>query len=497
MTKTPRRRLSGVTLLYDNKVIEAVHDAFIGHEFDEQHIYAPGNRDKLFLQKRLMLGIITSVAVFVTLSFLSISWIAIFIASLLPFILVYYLNIIALKGRLRKQRVALMRVLTLLRLIINFLLKISGKDYDIVKMFIYSLQYISPEENGPQFNTLVKKMVLGEPVEKILSEFESPSRELNEFIHACSDVNSFPYLARELETFSQYKVFLKTLESRMVIIVAEAIFLPILASFIFAFQSIDVVVHLAFAGVHLFILNYLARFLINKDFSLLYFVGLLPDQSKQMLDDFISFLIVLGRYLRDHCLEKALMLSLNCTSRKFLQFFGINNWANAWIANFHEKMLAMSNDAKSGIISLIFGLISKFRDYASIDLAQFIVDIAVELKRQKEIEEEKINIINAERFKVRILVSCLTLILSILSILFPLLASGIYNNLFDPLSLLSGKAPLYVFVFVIINLFYEYTSCFYLIKITGIPSAHKYAIIASLLFIAIYLLGFYFINAAL
>ncbi|MEX2684438.1 MAG: hypothetical protein Q6373_022900 [Candidatus Sigynarchaeota archaeon] len=497
MTKKPRLNLFRIVLSSLKTVLEVIHDAFIGQEFDEKFLYAPGNREKKFYQKRLILGVFTSFWLFVSLTFLSVAPFVIFIASSLPFFFLYYLNIIALKGRLRKQCTALTRVLPLLRLIIKFILKVAGNEHDIQKIFVHSLQYISLEELNPQFNTLVKKMVLGEPVEKILSEFESPSRELDDFIHACRDVNSFPYLASDFETFSQYKTFLKTLESRMVIIVAEAIFLPILASFIFVFQCTDVGVHVVFAIVHLLILKYFARFLINKDYTLLYFVGLFFDRSSQVLDDFITFLMVLGRNIRGHSPEKALMLSLACTSREFLQLLVINNWAYFWIDNFYDKMLALSNDAKSGIIGLIFGLISKFRDYASVDLAQFIIDIAVELKRQKEIEEEKINIIKAERFKVKILVFCLTLILSSFSILFPLLFRGMNSRFFNPFSVFSGNDSLYVFIFVIFNLFYNYTSCFYLIKITGIPSVHKYAIMAVLLFVAIYLPGISFFNVML
>ncbi len=497
MTKTPRRALSGPSHLYANKVIEAFHNALVGHEFDANFLYARGDQDKLLLQKRLLLGLVSSVVVFVSLSFLSVAQFIVIVASLLPFIIVYYLRILVLKDRLRKQRVALERVLPLLRLVVKFLLKIAGDEYDIQKVFVHSLQYISPVENGPQFIGLIKRMVLGEPVERILSKFESPSHIVNDFIQACSDVKAFPYLSDDLEAFSQYKVFLKTLESRMVIIVAEAIFLPILASLVYAFQNMEIGMHVVFAAVHLLILKYLARFLLNKDFSLLYLVGLFPDQSRQLLDDFISFLIALGRNLKYHSPEKALMLSFTSMSREFLQLLGINNLANAWITSFHEKMVALSAAAKSGVMGLIFNIISKFEDYAGADLARFIIDIAVELKRQKEIEEEKVNIINAERFKVKILVACLTLILSFLSVLFSLLASGANGVALETFSMLWGRGIPSVSLFVAINLFYNYTSCLYLIKITGILNAHKYAVIVSLLFVAINLLGISFLDATL
>ncbi len=483
-----------MSFLYTNKLIQRLHNAFIGKEFDAAFLYARGDEGRLILQKRLFLGILLSVLVFVSLSCLTLMPLIVFIASLLPFFFTYYLRIIVLKSRLKKHSIALERALPLLRLEIRFLLKITDDEYDIQKIFVHSLQYILPAEKCSQFSILVKKMILGIPVETLLSEFGSPSRKLNDFIHDCSDVKALPFLGDDLETFSQYKVFLKTLESRMVILVAEAIFLPILASLVFAFQNVDVGVYVVFITVHIVILKYLARFLLHEEFSMLYFVGLFPDQSKKVLEDFISFLILLGKNFKYHSPEKALTLSFARMSRGLKQLLNINNRENAWAINFHNTMESLSTAAKSGAISLILTLINKFKDYASVDLARFIVDIAVELKRQKEIEEEKINIINAERFKVKILVVCLTLILSILSVLFPLLARGTGGGVLDMFSSLSGGGTLPVSAFVIINLFYNYTSCFYLIKITGIPSPHKYAIIVSIMFVIIHLLGLSFFN---
>jgi hypothetical protein len=483
-----------MSFLYTNKIIQRLHNAFIGNEFEASFLYAQGDKERLILQRRLFLGLLLSVLVFVSLSCLPVMPLIIFIASLLPFFLTYYLRIIVLKDRLKKHSIALERALPLLKLEIKFLLKIADNEYDIQKIFVQSLQYISPAENGSQFYALVKMMILGMPVEKILSEFESPSRKLNGFIRGCSDVKALPFLGDDLETFSKYKVFLKTLESRMVILVAEAIFLPILASLIFAFQNVDVGVHVVFIAVHIVILKYLARFLLNEEFSMLYFVGLFPDQSKRMLDDFVSFLILLGENLKYHSPEKALALSFARMSRGLRHLLGINHLENAWATNFHETMEGLSTAAGSSVISLIFNLINRFKDYASVDLARFIVDIAVELKRQKEIEEEKINTIHAERFKVRILVVCLTLILSILSVLFPLLARGTRGSVIDAFSSLSGGGTLPASIFVMINLFYNYTSCFYLLKITGIQSAHRYTIIVSFLFVVIYIFGFSFFN---
>lgn len=490
MIKTFRPAPSGSSPLYANRLIAAIHGAFIGHEFDVNFLYPRGDQERLALQKRLVIGVIFSVMLFAPLSYLSMMPAIAFVVSLTPFLLVYYLKIFCLKGRLRKLRVALERVLPLLKLVVNFLLKIAGNEQDIQRIFVYSLQHVSPAENGSQFSALVRKMILGEPIERILSEFDSPSKDLNEFIRACSDVKAFPYLSDNFEAISQYKVFLKTLESRMVIIVAEAIFLPILASIVFAFQNLDTWVHLVFAAGHLLILKYLARFLINKDFSLLYSVGLLHNQSKRTLDDFISFLIDLGKNLKYHSPEKALMHSFTCITRNLGQFLGITTRENAWVTSFYDKLGALSSGAGSGIVCLILNLLSKFKDYASVDLAQLVVEIAAELKRQKEIEEEKINIMNAERFKVRILVACLTLILSALSFLFPLIAYGTNDDVLVPISMFSGANLFSVSIFLILNLFYNYTSCFYLAKLTGVPSAHKYAIAASLLFVTVILLGF-------
>lgn len=480
--------------LYNNALLRWLNTAILGREYDEAIFHARGARVRTVLQKRLAIGIFLSVFLLATLIYLPFNPLLIIIVGFVPFVISYYIPVLVMKNHVIKRRANLERVIPLLKLIIKFLWNIADNEHDVQKIFLDTLRHISLDGSGSQFNSLVHKMILGMPIKQILAGFDSPSQKLNTFLQNCSDIQALSFLVKDHDTYSQYKVFLKTLESRMVILVAEAIFLPILVALVFTFQNTDPTLHVFFIIIHVVILKFLSRFLLNTEFSLLYSVGLFQGKLNHVFDEFLSFLFYLGHEFQYHPPEMALKLSLARGSSGLLDLLGVRVRERTQMVDFHDAIVILSNETSSSVIRVIFILVDKLARYAGVDLARLIIDIALELKNQKEIEEEKINIINAERFKVKILVVCLTLILSIISSLFPLLAHGVVGSDLVQFSIgFSYQLDLST-VFIMINLFYNSTSCYYLMKFTRFPSVHKYVAIISFLFILITMVGIPFFN---
>jgi hypothetical protein len=444
------------------------------------------------MQKRFFFGVIGAILVFIIIILLNLSPILAVVLGVAFFFLVYMGYLIRLKNALRKSCIELERLIPVLRLEIKFLLKIVDKEHDIQKVFLEILQDLTVGRFQQIIKQLSYKVVLGNPVEKMLMNFDSPSKKLNEFMFECSDPRALPFMGKEIEPFMEYKVFIKTIESRLVILIAEGIFLPILASMIFIFQRLDLGLHIFLVIIHFIILKYASKILLDKQFSLLYMSESFLGSHKDVIDPFISFLFVLGKNLKDHAPEKALILTIIQATREISVFTNQETWKNALMLNFFQKMQEITTETKSSIIRLVSSVIFKSKAFLGKDLGGLILDIAVELKREREIAAEKHNIINAERFKVKILVICLSVILSIITALFPYMIFGGEGSISGLITPNSGDVSFKMLVFILLNVSYNYISCFYLVKITGIHQSHGYAILATCLFLFILLVGLVF-----
>jgi len=268
----PRTRKElNFSLLYNNNIIKKLNSIFFPGDVNESILNRYKANARVFFQKRLALALILSGF---SLVFLLMMKVPVIIDLAMPsalFLTSYYLPVSFLKNKVYKQRVECEKVMPLLRLGLRFISKISSQEQDVLKLLIEMLRSVSLKTDTVNFQALYQKMIFGELPEHILRNFVSSSEKLDNLIHACGDMQNFSQLCNQMENFNEYKVYLKTLESRIVILIAEAIFFPLLFSMVYIFYMNLGPLHFVILVLHYAILKILVKTLLKKSFSLLYF----------------------------------------------------------------------------------------------------------------------------------------------------------------------------------------------------------------------------------
>ncbi|HME54653.1 MAG TPA: hypothetical protein VKM55_20755 [Candidatus Lokiarchaeia archaeon] len=442
---------------------------------------------RLACQKKLLITLIAFCVMLVTLA-ISAKIFIIILIIFLYFLLSYFLPIIRINNYIGKQRMDLEKTIPLLRLEIRFLLKMVRDENDILEIFVEILNSILKISRAHGLQDMYFKLLQGQLAENILKNFDSPSKKLNEFLHACGDINNLKFICMENEYFQQYKIFLKTLESRLVIFVAEGIFLPILTTLVYIFGMLPIPVHFCFLFMHFLILRYITNVLLNKQFSLLYFSDIISGKNNKILDEFIEMLGILGKNVKYNALETGLVKTISQLNQKTLNDLGVilqNNVKDLDFSHFLEEMAFKSN---SSIICLISSIILHLKRFAGENLADLIIEITDELKRQKELEEEKNNIVSAERFKIKIVILFIPFILSVLTVLFQVMM--IPDNMMTNVSSYVASSQFSFFngfLLIFLNSSYNYLSCYYLTRIASINSSKKYSVFSTVIFFIMYI----------
>jgi hypothetical protein len=476
--------------LYDNNLVKKINDYFIPADISDTYLNSIMHEARLLCQKRLMAAFITfgvTILAFElsTIVFITTLMIAIF------FVLSYFFLIIRINNHVQQQRVELEKTIPLLRLELRFLLKIMNEENDILKIFIGVLHSLMNEPGGIDHRALNFQLMRGQLPEMILKEFKSPSKKLDAFLHACHDINNLDSICNEKESFQQYKVFLKTLESRLVIFVAEGIFLPILTTLVYIFGMVPIPLHFVLLFMHFLILKYFASILLKKQFSLLYYTDIYSGKDSKILDDFIDVLGTLGNNIKLDTLELGFFKLFSQIHQKTLSRLGVTIQKNIHTLDFSQFFEEIELKSNSGIVRLISSMILHLKCFAGEHLANLIINFTTELKRQRELEDEKNDIILAERFKIKMIIIFIPFILSILTVLFQvmMIPDTVMNS--GSASVISSQSSLFNGILLIfLNSSYNCLSCYYLTRISGIISCKKYAAVSTILFFLLYIMIF-------
>jgi hypothetical protein len=194
---------------------------------------------------------------------------------------------------------------------------------------------------------------------------------------------------------------------------AESIFLPILLGLVFIFNFLNELFSICFIVIHFLILKYISNFLLNKKFNLTYTNQNFNFSRNQELDELISFLYELGVSFEFKSPEMAIVSSLRNIKSTNIYHVLLEAFESG-IFNFNGALITLSEKLQLKISKFIILIIIKLQKLAGINFGHMLIEITKELEGQKRIEEEKSTIIKAEQFKIKILVICLPIILSIM-----------------------------------------------------------------------------------
>nr|MDO8111213.1 hypothetical protein [Candidatus Sigynarchaeota archaeon] len=245
-----------------------------------------------------------------------------------------------------------------------------------------------------------------------------------------------------------------------------------------------------FVAIHVVLLRFVARWLLKKRFSLIVYQEILIADKDTDIDTFLEFLEILARLLRRNSPEVAIARLLDEASSQVLKHLHVErNFLEA--LSFDEFLDNIVVHARSNLVRMIIGLVQQLRAYASDQFGTLLQAMIDELKEQKKLDKEKSEILKGERFKIYVLLVCLPLILAILTGILPFLMAGEDIETTNPMLSYFHSLTLVDWVyFLAFNLAFNYTTAYYLTRISGIFTNHKFAVISTVIFLGMLFLVF-------
>ncbi|MFX0100647.1 MAG: hypothetical protein ACFFCS_13820 [Candidatus Hodarchaeota archaeon] len=397
-----------------------------------------------------------------------------------------------MKGRIRKHGIEIEKQLPLLKLELKFLHNILSPELDILIIFIEILANFNEGTLSEEFKKLNNQIMMAESLpEEALENFRSFSLKFNDFIKKCSKVENIPRLCRDRENYSEFKVFLKTLESRLVILMAAGIFLPIIFMLVFLFHLIPSLLFSVAVLSHWLLLKVASNWLLKKRFALMYQQEILTMDKHTKIKLFIEFLETLARLLNDNSPEVAIHELLEELSKEVLEYMGMTKEV-VYTSSFEIFFQKILSNSKSDVISLITALILRLELYSGENFGDLINDIVDELKTQERLDKEKMETLKGERFRINILLIFTPIIFSIMTGVLPYLAlpsftqSGSMDGYVAMEQMIGTFSGIDLLLFLIYNVLFNYITTYYLTKSSGVVGNHKYALVTTAIFFLLF-----------
>lgn len=481
--------------LKNNPVLKRINHSFLPKEIIEFNdlIKKRFSIDiNLYFAKYLVLGLIFTGICSISFYFLKVALYYNIIFSLVVFFIIYYSRISLLRNRIRKLGIEIEKQLPLLKLELKFLQKILPPEIDILIIFIEIIANFNEGVLSEEFKRLNNEVMMAESLpEEALQNLRTFSVKFNNFIKKCSYIENIPRICSERENYSEFKVFLKTLESRLVILMAAGIFLPIIFMLVFLFSLIPSLLFSVAVFSHWLLLKVASNWLLKKRFALIYQQEILTIDKHTKINIFINFLENLARLLEDNSPEVAIHDLLEELNKETLDYMGVAKdiiYINSFQMFFHKIL----TNSKSDVIRLISSLILRLELYSGEDFGGLINDIIDELKVQERLDREKMETLKGERFRINILLIFSPIIFSIMTGVLPYLALPSFpqsSSMLEYASMdqfMGSFSGLDLILFFFYNVLFNYITTYYLTKSSGVSGNHKYAILTTLIFLLLF-----------
>jgi hypothetical protein len=412
---------------------------------------------------------------------------------LMWFFVIYLVPLMKKKAVLQGEKIDIDRTMPLLRLHATFIRATLPKTHDFLQVFITCLG--SQDFGGVLkcFKYFHAQLLNGIPAEAILLDHTSISKELTNFLHDCTDMKKIESTLSQRENFLDYRIFLKSLESRLVIIIAESIFLPMISNLFFIFNIASFIVGFSLVLVHFILLRVMTKGLLMKRFGLFSHVDSVLVGSGDEIDHFITFFEDFGTLLKNNAPEYAYLLyaqGYTKTDAALAQEFRTNMIDPPSL----DLLLSrLSTRVQSIALKTILFMLSRLQSLAGPQADLLLRGIASELRQQREIENERVSIVKGERFKIVVLVLCLPFMLAVISSIFPkiILASQL-NSSIDLLPAIFSIPSGYLSTafFFCMNAAFTLLSVNVLTRIVSLQNRARICLLSMLLFLAIFMITF-------
>jgi len=308
------------------------------------------------------------------------------------------------------------------------------------------------------FKTIFKRIHEGKSPEKELIELKTPSMDFDNYIKILL-INKFDsydfdkFTESSLE--SQFKIYLRQIQSKISILFFIGLFFPIGLCFIILFQLINVLFLFFFIPFFLISLNLLFRnFIRNQS----YLIGLINDFSgpeRIKFKEFILFLRSFASNLKSNISPEIAFLktySQNKSSitvlRKPLkdQISYLLNFSHS----FSEIIKILKSELKSWRCTIILDAINKYVEKNAYYSSDKILEILATIYKHQKLERKLEIMMKGEKFKVFFFIFLLPVITGAISGFFPF-----FTLIMKNLDLVGN----------VVNIFFRYSSNLYSIGI--------------------------------
>jgi len=384
---------------------------------DQRHSLT--NLDKYFIKKykiyysqRFLGSIIISffinfIWLFLSLYFLNILFLLLFFIFFLSFVRFF----IRIFERYFKQiSDYLDSILFLIKSNFNLFLEILPNDADLIQYLIKLIYSLSVGYIKKDIKNILSDIQKGIPPEKLILEYETPSENFNNFlkISIISNFNKKEYILNNNILENEFKIFNKSLETRISIYFFIGFFFPIGINFSLFLGFIRISWIFFLSILYFLILNNLNKSFINKSIILIGINNKKDDEEYKILLELFFNIIYFLKYFN---LEDSFIEVYNIGSLELKHFL---NDEIHYLKNFNYSLEKLLDQLNKKIINnknkLLFNIFSEMLLKDSYKAIAQLNKILKVLKEHLNLQMEKENIIKGEKLRASVLMFLLPLI---------------------------------------------------------------------------------------
>ncbi|MFX0029774.1 MAG: hypothetical protein ACFE8B_11230 [Candidatus Hermodarchaeota archaeon] len=286
------------------------------------------------------------------------------------------------------------------------------------------------------FKNVLKRIHEGKVPEEELYKLNTPSNDFDTFTKYLvsnkfdnHDFDIFPENSLE----SQFKIYLKQIQSKISILFFIGLFFPIGLCFLILFQLINVIFLLFFIPLFLIALNlWFNKFIRNQN----YLIGLINDSSgfeRKKFEEFLTILRSFANNLKNNISpEKALIESYNQNKNSISVLLTPLRNHISYLLNFSygfsEIIEMLKSELNSWRYIIVLDAINNFVDRNAYVSSEKITEILTVIYKHQKLENKLGVIMKGEKFKIFLFLFLLPIITGAISGFFPFFTI-ITNNL--------------------------------------------------------------------
>ena len=421
-------------------------------------------------------------------------------STILSLIISYKFNLILYNDILKKSNLT-NSILYLIKIDFSLIQKTLNENSDKCLSFIELIKEYRIPISG-HFKKIFTRIHEGMTPEQELNQTITPSDDFDHYMKNLS-INKFNSDSlgdldeNTLET--QFKIYLKQVQSKISILFFLGLFFPIGLCFLILFNQLDLIFLIFLIPLFLISLNLIFRkFIRNQG----YLIGLIKNFSKLERKRFLEFILFLRSFaynLKNNISpEKALITAYKQNKNLIVLLEKLLKKQISYLLNLSYSLSDVLNNLKIELKSLQYAIIleaiKKFINKNShFTSTKILKIIKVAIKHQKLQRKLEI-ILKGEKFKTYFFITLLPIITGAISGIFPLFTL-IFENLdltgYDILFFLINPINLSSIVIIILVLLSSISiASFYFLKVLSIN--RKFLIISgsNIIFIIVFLLSF-------